>query len=110
MPYFENKDQFNTIFNKYLKRDWIKVNGTPKEDVIKFIEKHNVFMAKPIDGGCGKGIEKIHTEDFKSLDEVYNHLTEEASKFELEEAIRYNCTKSRKKKLKTRATYNMCIL
>ncbi len=87
MPYFENKDQFNTIFNKYLKRDWIKVNGTPKEDVIKFIEKHNVFMAKPIDGGCGKGIEKIHTEDFKSLDEVYNHLTEEGSNFELEEVI-----------------------
>ena len=34
MPYFENKDQFITIFNIYLKRDWIKVNGTPKEDVI----------------------------------------------------------------------------
>ena len=46
---FENKNEFNTIFEKYLKRDWIDVTTRSKEDVIKFMEKHKIFMAKPID-------------------------------------------------------------
>lgn len=85
--YFKNKNEFNTIFNKYLKRDWIKVKGTPKVDVIKFLEKHSIFMAKPIDGGCGKGIEKIKTANYKSLDELYGYLIKSQENFELEELI-----------------------
>ena len=39
------------------------------QDVIKFIKRHDIFMAKPIDGGCGKGIEKIETNGtFKNKD------------------------------------------
>lgn len=83
---FENKDEFNEKFNNYLKRDWIKVNGTPKAKVIEFMKKHNVFMAKPIDGGCGKGIEKIETKNYNSLNELYDYLTDNHN-FELEEVI-----------------------
>lgn len=86
---FENKDEFNEKFNKYLKRDWIKVNGTPKEKVMEFIKKHEVFMAKPIDGGCGKGIEKIETKCYNSLNELYDYLTDNHN-FELEELIQQN--------------------
>ena len=85
---FENKDEFNTLFKDYIKRDWIKVKDTPKEKVIAFMEKHNEFMAKPIDGGCGHGIEKINTANYKSLDEVYDKLTEGNNNFELEEVIK----------------------
>ena len=85
---FENKNEFNTIFEKYLKRDWIDVTTRSKEDVIKFIEKHKIFMAKPIDGGCGQGIEKIKVNEYKSLDELYNKLTEGNNNFELEEVIK----------------------
>ena len=85
---FENKDEFNTLFKDYIKRDWIKVKDTPKEKVIAFMEKHNEFMAKPIDGGCGHGIEKINTSNYKSLDEVYDKLTEGNNDFELEEVIK----------------------
>ena len=84
---FKNKDEFNTIFHDYLKRDWIKVNGTPKEEVIEFLKKHEVFMAKPIDGGCGKGIEKIKVSNYQTLDEIYQYLTKEEFNFELEELI-----------------------
>ena len=83
---FENKDEFNEKFNHYLKRDWIKVEGTPKEKVIEFLEKHKTFMAKPIDGGCGKGIEKIETKNYNSLNELYDYLSDN-HKFELEEVI-----------------------
>ncbi len=85
---FENKDEFNTLFKDYIKRDWIKVKDTPKEDVIAFMKKHSEFMAKPIDGGCGHGIEKINTSNYKSLNEIYDKLTDENNNFELEEVIK----------------------
>ena len=113
---FENKDEFNTLFKDYIKRDWIKVNGLPKEDVIAFMKKHNEFMAKPVDGGCGHGIVKINineekygdksfNEALKSnydslgikntdnnkdnvLEALYNKLVENGNNFELEEVIK----------------------
>lgn len=87
LHYFMNKDEFNTIFKDYIKRDWIKVNNTKKEDVIEFMKKHQTFMAKPIDGGCGHGIEKINIDKYSSLDELYNYLIEEGKNFELEELL-----------------------
>lgn len=86
---FENKNEFNTKFEKYLKRDWIDVTVAPKEEVIKFIEKHKIFMAKPIDGGCGKGIEKIDVKNYNSSDELYDYLNDNHN-FELEELIKQN--------------------
>lgn len=85
---FENKNEFNELFKDYIKRDWINVKGTSKEDVITFMQKHPVFMAKPVDGGCGHGIEKIDTSEYNSLDEVYNKLIEGNNNFELEEVIK----------------------
>ncbi len=87
LRYFMNKDEFNQRFNEYIKREWIKVNGTDKEKVVDFINRHDVFMAKPIDGGCGKGIEKIAVSDYPSVEDIYNHLTAEGNNFELEELI-----------------------
>ena len=87
---FENKDEFNEKFDKYIKRDWVKVKGTDKEKVLDFIDKHNTFMAKPIDGGCGKGIEKINVSDYNSNEELYNYLNTSNSNFELEEVIKQN--------------------
>lgn len=84
---FENKNEFNKKFEKYIKRDWIDTTTSPKEDVVNFIKKHDVFMAKPIDGGCGKGIEKIETKDYESPEELYNYLIENHN-FELEEVIK----------------------
>lgn len=88
LHYFMNKDEFNTRFQQYLKRDWIKVNGTKKEEVINFMKKHPIFMAKPIDGGCGHGIEKIDTQNYDSLEVIYKKLTQEGNNFELEELIK----------------------
>lgn len=85
---FENKNEFNELFKDYIKRDWINVKGTPKEDVMAFIKRHNEFMAKPVDGGCGHGIEKIHTDEYESLDKIYDKLVEGNNNFELEEVIK----------------------
>ncbi len=85
---FENKNEFNELFKDYIKREWINVKDTPKEDVVAFMQRHPVFMAKPVDGGCGHGIEKIDTSEYSSLDEVYNKLVEGNNNFELEEVIK----------------------
>ena len=85
---FENKNEFNELFKDYIKRDWISVKDSPKENVIAFMEKHSEFMAKPIDGGCGHGIEKINTSDYNSLDELYDKLVEGNNNYELEEVIK----------------------
>ena len=85
---FDNKDEFNNKFKKYLKRDYLNSNFT-KEELNKFIKNKNKIIIKPIDGIGGKGIkivdcsENIHQEynDYlleeiiiqnKKLDELYD--------------------------------------
>lgn len=87
---FRDKGKFNTKFKDYIKRDFIVVNESKKEDVLKFIKKHNIFMAKPVVGTCGKGIEKIDTSKYNSLEEIYEYLTQDNMNYELEELIIQN--------------------
>ncbi len=84
---FRNKAEFNTLFAYFIKRDWTLVKRVPKAKIIDFMKKHETFMAKPVIGTCGKGIEKINTKDYSSLDEIYEYLTKEGNEYELEEVI-----------------------
>lgn len=70
---FDNKVEFNKIFDKYLKRDWLDFNNSSKEDFNSFIKKHPSFMLKPVDGTCGHGIEKIDAKKYKK-DELYKYI------------------------------------
>jgi len=56
---FNNKIEFNQRFEKYLNRDWFVVNENNFNEFKIFIKKHNKFIAKPVDGQCGVGIELI---------------------------------------------------
>ena len=42
---FDDKVQFNTLFGKYLHRDWVPVTGDNREQVMAFLAAHEVFMA-----------------------------------------------------------------
>lgn len=84
---FRNKVEFNTNFKEYVKRDFIEVNTASKDDLKKFMKKHKIFMAKPISGTCGKGIEKIDINDYKNSDEIIDYLTSDGMNYELEELI-----------------------
>lgn len=84
---FDDKVQFNTHFGKYLHRDWVPVTGDNREQVMAFVSAHQVFMAKPSRGSCGWGIEKLRTQDFPSLDALYEHLVERAPNLELEQVL-----------------------
>lgn len=82
-----DKIRFNTLFADFLHRDWAPVTGENREEVLAFLARHPVFMAKPACGSCGWGIEKLNTADFPSLDAVYDHLLPKAPQLELEELI-----------------------
>lgn len=84
---FDDKVQFNTLFGKYLHRDWVPVTGDNREQVMAFLAAHEVFMAKPSQGSCGWGIEKIRRADYPSLDALYDYLVQRAPKLELEEVL-----------------------
>lgn len=68
---FQNKHEFLNKFHEYIKRDYIYLNECTYQDYLEFVHKHQIFMAKPDGGLCGKGIELIDTKD-KDLKELYD--------------------------------------
>ncbi len=84
---FDNKDEFNTNFGEYIHREWIPFQGSEKGKVLDFISRHKEFIAKPIEGSCGKGIEKIRTADYENPQAVYDALAALNIPFELEEVV-----------------------
>lgn len=92
---FNNKNEFNDMFKEYLKRDYIYPITDKKEETIEWINKHEVFFAKPNDGQCGKNIEKIKTSDWnEKIEELYAHLKE--NKLELLEEPVIQCEEMNK--------------
>lgn len=71
--YFNNKPEFLALFAKECGRDYLDLNQGDLTDFEAFIQKHPVFMAKPEAGLCGKGIEKIHSEEESPI-ALYNAL------------------------------------
>lgn len=87
MADFGDKIRFNARFAPFLHRDWAAVTGDNREEVLSFLGRHPQFMAKPAQGSCGWGIEKLSTGDFSSLEALYERLAEKAPLLELEEVI-----------------------
>ena len=60
---FDNKNEFNCIFKDFIHRDWLVTGDMTKSDFEKFTSGKKEFIYKPIDGTCGRGIEKISLEN-----------------------------------------------
>ncbi len=72
---FEDKVEFNKIFDKYLNREWIYLCDASLEDFKKYIKDKKEVIVKPVSASCGTGIEIINPGD-KNPEELYNHLKE----------------------------------
>ena len=81
-----NKGEFNTRFADYLKREWVLLSEGEK--ALEFMTRHDVFMAKPLNGTHGKGIEKIRMAEFSGPEAVREHLG--SDEYLLEELIIQN--------------------
>lgn len=67
-----NKGEFNAMFQEFVRREWVYLQD--KDRALDFMSRHEVFMAKPLNGACGKGIEKIHMTREKSPEAVWERL------------------------------------
>lgn len=73
--FFTIKINFLKNFQKYIKRDFF-YNGT-KEELKKFLKKHEYFMLKPLDGLGGCGVIKLYSKDITNLDTFLKKLKTE---------------------------------
>lgn len=68
-----DKSQFNTVFDKFIGREWMVLDNNNFDLFVSFCKKNKIIIVKPIDSYCGCGIEKIDT-SLIDLHELYNKL------------------------------------
>lgn len=85
---FEDKVEFNKIFDKYLNREWIYLKEASLDDFKKYIKGKKEIIVKPVDSSCGTGIEIIDpsTRDPK---ELYDTLINN-KQFLVEDVVKQN--------------------
>lgn len=72
----ENKAEALNLFKDLVSRNWLYAPQASFEEFIKFTKETPVFIAKPVDGMCGKGIEKYSTDEMtvNDLEVAYNQF------------------------------------
>jgi hypothetical protein len=71
---FDNKAVFNERFDKFLKRDWMVLDGKNSKEFDKLLREKGQLIVKPLDQSCGRGIEKIVYENGMDTESIYNDL------------------------------------
>lgn len=84
---FNNKNEFNKIYKKYLNRDYLDLENVTFEQFQKFMENKEIIFAKPNVGESGKGIEKLSKKDFKDLKEMFDYITNKDKNFGIIEEL-----------------------
>ena len=83
-----DKGKFLKEYKDFIKRDFIDLRDSSYDDYVSFVNKHPVFVAKPIDGLCGYGVEIIDTNSL-DIKDLYTELLKKEQKL-LEEKIDQN--------------------
>lgn len=89
---FDDKGKTYEVFGKYFHRDLTEVvgwNEASTKAFAEFVSKHPRFIIKPFNGGNGRGIKIINSEDMGGFDRMCETLKKEySSGFVAEELIR----------------------
>lgn len=70
---FEDKALFNKLFAKYIKREWILLDGENLDDFKKYLKGKKEIIVKPLSLSCGKGVEKLNVSKV-GVEELYQTL------------------------------------
>lgn len=70
----EDKIEFLKRFDGLTGRSWIDLRETSHGEFEAFCEKHPKFVAKPLDGTCGRGVEFIEISDKSQIVGLYDML------------------------------------
>lgn len=73
---FNDKIEFNRRFSEFIKRGWLDLRSSSQEEFFEFVKEHPVIIVKPIDGKCGKGIEKLTVSPSDDVSALYRELIE----------------------------------
>lgn len=84
---FNNKNEFNKVYKKYLNRDYLDLENVTLEQFKEFMKDKDIIFAKPNVGESGKGIEKLYKKDFKDLKEMFNYITDKNKNFGIIEEL-----------------------
>ncbi len=72
---FYDKGITYEIFGKFYYRDVLIIKShEDKKSFLEFISKHQSFICKPTDGGCGKGIRIVNVLDEESEESLFEKL------------------------------------
>lgn len=71
---FDDKALFNEKFDRYLKRDWMVLDGNNSAGFEKLLREKGQLIVKPLDQSCGRGIEMIKYEDGMDTGRIYRKL------------------------------------
>ena len=71
---FENKVEFNKIFDKYLKRNWMVLNSSNYTEFKEFFKTNISIIVKPIDDEGGNGVEKFVYSDNINCKDLFDKL------------------------------------
>ena len=70
-----NKYQSYLMLKEHYKRDMIEVKGDEnKAEFNQFVDRHPIFVVKPVGGSCAYGVSKISADDYRNRDELFDAL------------------------------------
>ncbi len=84
---FDRKNEFYKRFRKYLGREFLDLSDCTRAELREFLQKRQAIIAKPSEGECGKGIEKIYPGDFHNIEEACDYLLDKANGFGVVEDV-----------------------
>lgn len=84
---FDQKTLFYQHFQKYLGRQFLLLEKATLADVEAFVQGKKAIIAKPSEGECGHGIEKIEPSSFQNIAELYAYLTRPDKHFDVIEDV-----------------------
>ena len=84
---FDRKNEFYRTFSEYLGREFLDLTACSREELAAFLAQRDTVMAKPAEGECGHGIEKLRLDRFATLDEACAYLLAEENGFGVVEDV-----------------------
>ena len=73
---FDNKNVFNKLFAKYLRRETLDAETMTEDELAAFLPGKEYIFAKPNKGSCGTGVERLTVADFADVGALYRYIKE----------------------------------
>lgn len=69
---FDDKATFNTLFQEYVGRDWIRIGADTDPAAFRaFLDKNGDIIVKPLEGSSGVGIERYTRERWQGREDAF---------------------------------------